>query len=56
MVMERNVRALFHDYTGEHQVLAGEHLAIDERVELFALDGIPGNVLCLGWAGHFLSP
>ena len=56
MVMERNMRAFFHDYTGEHQVLAGQHFASDERVERFALDSIPGNVLCLGWAGHFLSP
>ena len=56
MVMERDMRALFHDYAGKHQVLAGEHLALDERVERFALDSIPGNVFCLGWAGHFLSP
>ena len=47
VVMLRDVRTFLELDTGEHDFIANDHLAIDERVELLAVDIFPGDVLHL---------
>ncbi len=37
--------AFFQEHAGQHNFLADDELALQERVEVFERDGVPGNVL-----------
>src|SRR5215831_6374996 len=56
MMMERDVRSLFHQDASEHEFLANEHFAINQGIQFFAFNSVPRNVFCFWRAAHFLSP
>ena len=50
VMMKRDVAAFFEEDASEHNLLTVNHFAVDERIEMFALDLAPGDVFRF-WAG-----
>jgi hypothetical protein len=45
MVMQGDVRAFLQQHAGQHDFVADHHLAVDERIQLLALDVFPSDML-----------
>jgi hypothetical protein len=52
MMVLRHVRAFLHEYPREHQVVAHDHFATYQIVQLFVFDVFPGNVFAGGFRAH----
>ena len=56
VMMQRDVRAFFHQHAGEHDFFADDHFAVDQRIEFLAFDAFPWNVFHFCGCAHFISP
>lgn len=56
VMMQGHVPAFFYEHTGEHNLVADDHFAIDQRVKFLALDLVPRNVFEGCGRGHFVIP
>jgi len=41
--------ALFQEHARQHNFLADDELALQQRVQIFQRNGVPGNILQLGF-------
>src|SRR5262249_41053158 len=55
-MVQRHMRALFHQHAREHHLIPDDHLAIDQRIQLFALDFFPRNILESLRRAHLVPP
>src|ERR1700749_2259025 len=56
MLVQRHMRAFFHQHAREHHLVADDLFAIDQRIQLFALDIFPRNIFKRSRRAHFDPP
>jgi hypothetical protein len=56
MMVEWDVSALLHDHARQHDLVADHHFAVDQRIEMFALDFVPRDVLAGCGCTHLMAP
>jgi hypothetical protein len=56
VMMQGHVPAFLYQHASEHDLVADDHFAIDQRVKFFALDFVPRNVFEGCWRAHFAPP
>src|SRR5260370_24693021 len=54
--MQRHVRPFLHQHPCQHDFIADQHFAVDERVQLLAFHVFPCDVLRFRQGAHFFSP
>ena len=55
MMMQRDVRALLHQHAGEHDFVAYNHFAVDQRIQFFALNVFPRDDISIPRCSFFIS-
>jgi hypothetical protein len=56
VVVQRHVAAFLDEHPGDHDLLPVHHFAVDQRVQVLALDVLPGDVFRCGAGGHGAPP